>query len=985
MNGYHVSLEDLGMAYRKAKVDMYYAGNPCWLQLQAYEENLLQNLQVLRSNLESTGCAWVEDKSFIGDWTLVAKGVKNIERKNGEVFSDPETQWDIYCQHEKPNTEFRLMAQPSIDFVVLSTLWVMKVGCKYDEKLNDCSYGNRLRRQKKGKINPCSLGTFSPYQQSFRGWRDKGIRAMKSGLDEGKQIVSITGDVSSFYHELDSNFLLQESFLRAIGLQLSDVDKSLTELFLQALKAWADNTPLKTGLPVGLPASAVVANMALIELDRVIQEQINPLYYGRYVDDIILVMENPSDFKDSKKVWGWVFSRSGGLLKWGDQKEEVLFVPAYLNSSRISFANKKNKVFFLQGSTGKTLVDSLARQIEERASEWRALPNLSGNPDEIATDLISATQGDGEAADNLRKADSLSMTRSKFAMKLRDFEAYERDLSPEAWELHRKAFFKAYIEHTLVLPIYFDLEKYLPRVLRLATSCEDFAELKQMMETVLKLVEQVSDDCKPTIKSCKEYYSTDNIIEKWKSYIHQVVEESLKAAFPARLSTEGKKLWSELFPNDGTVLSFDVSVKALQAAHTSLFNHDLATLPFRFIGLPDFLVERRRMPAKKAVTYLQDAGQVVSDSVVTGLEHVCREGRLYKKDSGIPYGFLFATRPFNLTELFILFKNPYASGKAGSMSESILALRGFSSQDKMPVMHENVLELFSVKKASKKKVAVTCWATDDKSWIASVTKCADPCALNRYQRINDLFNDVLKCKTRPDYLILPELALPASWFIRFAQKLHGNGIALISGVEYLHRRGKKVSNQVWLALPHDGLGFPSIMIYRQDKQRPALSEEKNLQQLAGLKLVPETRWSSPPVIRQGQLQFAMLVCSELTNIVYRSALRGKVDALFVPEWNKDTASFNALVESAALDIHAYIVQCNDRKYGDSRIRAPYKEVWQRDIIRLKGGVNDYFVVGEIDIEELRKFQSSHRSPDKPFKPVPDGFAMAYERKTLPKV
>lgn len=985
MNGYHVSLEDLGMAYRKAKVDMYYAGNPCWLQLQAYEESLLQNLQQLKDKLGSTDSVWAEDKSFIGDWTLVAKGFGDFKKKNGDVFSDPEIQWDICCQQAKPDAEFRLMAQPSIDFVVLSTLWIMKVGHKYDEKLKDCSYGNRLRRKKNGGINLYSLGTFSPYQQSFRNWRDNGIRAMKAGLDEGKQIVSITGDVSSFYHELDSDFLLNGSFLKTIGLELSDDDRKLTELFLQALKAWADNTPLKTGLPVGLPASAVVANMALVELDRIIQEQVNPLYYGRYVDDIILVMENPSDFKDSEKVWEWVFSRSDGLLKWGKQNEEVLFAPDYLHSSRICFANKKNKVFFLQGSTGRTLVDSLARQIEERASEWRALPNLSGNPDEIATDLISATQGDGEAADNLRKADSLSMTRSKFAMKLRDFEAYERDLPPEAWEQHRKAFFKAYIEHTLVLPVYFDLEKYLPRVLRLAVACEDFAELKEMIEKVLKLVEQVKGDCNPTIKSCKEDYSTDNIIEKWQSYIHQVVEESLKAAFPARLSAEGKRLWRELFPNDGTVLSFDVSVKTLQAAHTSLFNHDLATLPFRFIGLPDFLVERRRIPAKKAVTYLKDSEQIVSASIVTGLEHVCREGRLYKKDAGIPYGFLFATRPFNLTELFILFKNPYASAKAISISESILALRGFSSKDKMPMLHNNVLELFSSKKANKKKVVVTCWATNDKSWIASVTKRADPCALNRYQRINDLFNDVLKCKTRPDYLILPELALPAGWFIRFAQKLHGNGIALISGVEYLHRRGKKVSNQVWLALPHDGLGFPSIMIYRQDKQRPALGEEKSLQQLAGLKLVPETRWSVPPVIRQGQFQFAMLVCSELTNIAYRSALRGKVDALFVPEWNKDTASFNALVESAALDIHAYIVQCNDRKYGDSRIRAPYKEAWQRDIIRLKGGVNDYFVVGEIDVEELRKFQSSHRSPDKPFKPVPDGFDIAYERKTLPKV
>jgi len=111
-----------------------------------------------------------------------------------------------------------------------------------------------------------------------------------------------------------------------------------------------------------------------------------------------------------------------------------------------------------------------------------------------------------------------------------------------------------------------------------------------------------------------------------------------------------------------------------------------------------------------------------------------------------------------------------------------------------------------------------------------------------------------------------------------------------------------------------------------------------------------------------------------------------VDALFVPEWNQDTESFNALVESAALDIHAYIIQCNDRQYGDSRIRAPYKDSWKRDIVRLKGGEHDYFVVGNIDVTALRKFQSSYRSAAGPFKPMPDGFNnnMAHERKMLPE-
>ncbi|NKF15268.1 reverse transcriptase domain-containing protein, partial [Rhizobium phaseoli] len=86
---------------------------------------------------------------------------------------------------------------------------------------------------------------------------------------------------------------------------------------ISALLAWAQETPLKKGLPVGLPASAVVANAALLKLDQFIEQQVVPLYYGRYVDDILLVMENASDIKTTEQFWEWIFSRDGGkdLLK----------------------------------------------------------------------------------------------------------------------------------------------------------------------------------------------------------------------------------------------------------------------------------------------------------------------------------------------------------------------------------------------------------------------------------------------------------------------------------------------------------------------------------------------------------------------------------------------------------------------------------------------------------------------------------------------
>lgn len=75
-----------------------------------------------------------------------------------------------------------------------------------------------------------------------------------------------------------------------------------------------------------------------------------------------------------------------------------------------------------------------------------------------------------------------------------------------------------------------------------------------------------------------------------------------------------------------------------------------------------------------------------------------------------------------------------------------------------------------------------------------------------------------------------------------------------------------VSNQVLAALPHDGFGFPSLAIIRQDKQHPALHEEQEPRRLADLRLSPQTSWRVVPIIKHGDFQFAMLICSELTNI-----------------------------------------------------------------------------------------------------------------------
>ncbi len=1009
----NISTSQLVLAWRKAKVDLYYSTNPPLFEMAEYEENLLENLEQLRKRINGKTQTWVTKEEFLGTWTLAPKSITyhpsaTTEDQNDEkagkdttlIFAAPDAEWTSQVENGKPPTaEFRLMAQCSIDFHVFSALWMLQVGHHFDKVLDENVYGSRLRRNGQGQINTLAMGSFKPYLKPFRDWRNGAINSMRTALTDKKDVIALTADVTSFYHELNPDFMLDEAFHEKAGIALNEDEARLNRLFIKALQAWAKETPLKKGLPVGLPASAVVANAALIELDQFINKQVVPLYYGRYVDDILLVMHNTSKLDNSKGFWDWVINRDGGNKLLTNNDGKICFHPDYLKNSDIAFENSKNKLFILSGGPGIALINAINEQINLRASEWRALPDLPDSPSTIATDLLKATNNTGEHADNLRKMDALTLHRAGFALRLRDYEAFERDLPPDAWQTHRHAFFDAVIDHLLTPEKYFELAQYLPRVLRMATACEDFDKLGKMIEALQQVIEKVEKHCRITIKSGNDSSVPDKAISCWRDSTWKIMAESVIAAFPAKLiqldSADLKKLLnadtyhalvSGIWPDilDRPLVP---THKHFQEKYRLLFSHDLAQTPLRFCGLPKELVNQRGIP-DRSVLHEASWNAVEYEAIDDAISTLANWFKP-KPLAAIPPGLYFPTRPFGLNELYLIAPEPFKNTSLPVLDRVIRALRGFELNEyRMPQWDEKqrTLSIPDGEPRPKQAIAVSSWKTSDQSFVASAMQQPDPDSRSRYQRLNRLINELISRPDNTGYLILPELAVPPQWFLRIASKLNGRRISLISGVGYLHSNEETVQNQIWASLTHDGLGFPSLMLYRQDKQTPAFYEEKELHRLAGVSLQPTESWASPPVIQHGDFHFALLNCSELTNIRYRTALRGKIDALFIAEWNRDIDTFNALVESAALDIHAYIIQCNNRRYGDSRIRAPHKERWQRDLLQVKGGNHDYCITGEIDVLALRQFQSSHRSPNKPFKPVPDGFNqdMAHARKVLPK-
>ena len=112
---------------------------------------------------------------------------------------------------------------------------------------------------------------------------------MRKELEDGQRIVAVTMDLKRFYHKVDAAFLLNPQYLKTIGLRLDGEQKYFTGLLIEAFATWNaearklfDGGPV--GLPVGLTASQVIANVLLQEFDHHVARELSPAYYARYLD-----------------------------------------------------------------------------------------------------------------------------------------------------------------------------------------------------------------------------------------------------------------------------------------------------------------------------------------------------------------------------------------------------------------------------------------------------------------------------------------------------------------------------------------------------------------------------------------------------------------------------------------------------------------------------------------------------------------------------
>jgi len=243
-------------------------------------------------------------------------------------------------------------------------------------------------------------------------------------------------------------------------------------------------------------------------------------------------------------------------------------------------------------------------------------------------------------------------------------------------------------------------------------------------------------------------------------------------------------------------------------------------------------------------------------------------------------------------------------------------------------------------------------------------------------------------RNRCDYTVFPECSTPLSWLPLFVNESRRKQISYMLGIEHFEFNGM-VFNLMVSVLNFEVEHYNNSYLIFRLKNYPSYEEKrqieghsKNIGTNVNFLKLAEPKIPHFDYIIHNSLHFATFNCFELADIQARSIFKSYVDFIVSIENNMDTKYFSSIVDSACRDLHVYIVQVNNSKWGDSRITSPSKSEL-KDIVKLKGGDNVYLVIDEINILGLRKFQYLNyelQREEGKFKPTPPGFIRILRKK-----
>lgn len=334
------------------------------------------------------------------NYNLIPKSIGPIPCDKKKISNDPDESKIHFITNTKTSNEYRLeginyFIDVPVELQLLCVIWVMKAGVPVDTELSDSCYWFRLNDRLK-KPNEQSSHIFKLYNTQYSDWRNNAIKKAEDLLKNEKKDIAILSldlkhcfycihpDFSALIEYISERITNEEDKLFAVTLTKfvekihKAYQKSINNEHFCYTHSHIEFESEKYVVPIGLVSSGVICNWHLSRFDNQIIKELNPAYYGRYADDILIVISNP-DIKSEKRcdkdiVEGFIakyFEKLGIFTKKSDNKKNYYCLNI---DPKLCIQSDKLFLHFYCADDSLAMLDVFKQKLKENSSAFYLLP-----------------------------------------------------------------------------------------------------------------------------------------------------------------------------------------------------------------------------------------------------------------------------------------------------------------------------------------------------------------------------------------------------------------------------------------------------------------------------------------------------------------------------------------------------------------------------------------------------------------------------------
>ncbi|MDQ1150328.1 hypothetical protein QE382_002312 [Sphingobacterium zeae] len=1016
--------EEVFLAYKKLK-NYYYNDNTSLFIKQRiaefeeeieYGENFERSLSIkFKSVLKILNSSNSKICNYLREVIGCKVTPKSLLGKKGNLLTNRTNSEDILLDR------INYFIDAPVEVHLISVLWITKIGVHLNKLIDEDNYAYKLEiieddDEKESLVNGFRI--FKPYYLQYQSWRDNAIGAAEKILSEKKDAVILSLDVKDYFHSVRMNFDKLEEDLSKSGIEvrsspklskLFDLVPMINEVYTDCLNGLSNDSFDFPILPIGLLSSGVLANYYLNDFDKKIKKTLNPVYYGRYVDDIMIVLTNTrvsqksispvnrflNDYFVKRRLLSFDLSEIMDNFFFKDTNETNVpfFVDVSVsdidpeNVDYYVFLHHANQIKFkikgydslrIQSSKvmlqdfhyneSPALINKFKKNIEKNRSEFRYLPN----EDEIDKEF-------DEEAFSMQYNDSIN--------KLRSVKEFREDKYGASKYLAAKIFTSSLTEkskknkkdNNQILTFFkgeigIDFHTLWEKV---AT----FFVVNNEHESLFKFFNKT----RIAINNIRYKNSPNSDLER---KIRQDLLEYLKISIAISIAYHLKfNLFKFSKINNCDV---DIRILAESFRKANLFRNTWVSIPAlnytKYLSTEDFgsnLLERERSKINK--DFIDGNLDLCTRSIKLAPRYVQFHEinilKIYQTLSSIknttdrvssdiveiPNAAFNDYWRINFQWKCI----DYDQVKVDALRKLYFEIKGDKLRDE-----NKTVRVFSTtgKETKDKKIALANVKMNPQDIELSFRNKANV-KKERREQLFRLMNEVEK--EEADIFVLPEVSIPCEWVTLLCHQSKKSNTCIIAGLEHWVNDAKIAFNLMAVVLPIEKGPYRTCLINLRLKNHYSPEENKLLK---GNRLLVPRDISKDykkvyTLFNWRGVYFSTYNCFELADIHDRALFKSKVDFIVASEYNRDIYYFSDIAGSWVRDLHCYFIQVNSSDFGDSRVLQPSSSI-DRNILQIKGGENSSIIIGKLKIDKLREFQRKDhylQKEDGTFKPTPPDF------------